>query len=270
MSQLRREKRINMKQHYSSKYTSLAVLSFWFGCVSLSTFPSYAASSFVSSSYSSSSLYPNLISPVRNNEIFHNKDRSHHVRKDDMSMAQQSSPLDESMSGLVNTLALYDDAWRKNKRDSDRWEKLEIVSSDGNDETFTQDVYLLRQPENFLAPTSVVFFLGGAALGQYPHIAYSAMLTKLSNSVGCAVLAAPYATGLNHFEIAKETGELFRKGLRKCECDLGWKEDLPLYTVAHSLGCKLSLINIAATGISENLSGIGLVQCYHPTYMFVV
>lgn len=267
MSQLREEKRINVKQHYLSKYTSLVILSFWFGCVQLSTFPSYVASSFVSSGYSS---YPNLLSPVRSNEISRRKDRPYHVRKGDISMAQQSSPLDESMSGLVNTLALYDDAWRKNKRDSDRWEKLEIVSSDGNDETLTQDVYLLRQPENFLVPTSVVFFIGGAALGQYPHIAYSAMLTKLSNSVGCAVLAAPYATGLNHFEIAKETGELFRKGLRKCECDLGWKEELPLYTVAHSLGCKLSLINIAATGISEDLSGIGLVQCYNPTYMFVV
>ena len=163
----------------------------------------------------------------------------------------------DSVTELSSALAVLDNRWRENKDKTNRWEKIMFTGSDQDSSAIEEFVYLLQPPSNFLRPTSCIFFLGGAALGQYPHIAYSEMLTKLSNSMGTAVIAAPFSTNLDHFELAKKSGELFRKALRKCEDEYAWQENLPLYCLGHSLGAKLTIINIAATGIGEDLIGIG-------------
>lgn len=167
-----------------------------------------------------------------------------------------NSNSDPASTELTSALALLDKEWQKNKnRNDNRWEKLMLSDEGSIQEEF---VYLLRPPANFLRPTSVIFFLGGAALGQFPHIAYSEMLTRISNSVGAAVIAAPFSTGLDHFELSKETGELFRRSMIKCEEEEQWPiGKLPRYALAHSLGAKLTVINMAATGFGEDLQGIG-------------
>ena len=169
----------------------------------------------------------------------------------------KSSTSGDSISELSSALAVLDEKWKKNNNKSNRWEKFVVTPADTNAGIREESVYLLQPPENFIRPTSCILFLGGAALGQYPHIVYSKMLTKLSNSMGTAVIAAPFSTGLDHFELAKQSGELFRKALRKCEDKFLWPENLPLYCLAHSLGAKLTIINIAARDIGEDLMGVG-------------
>jgi len=180
-------------------------------------------------------------------------------RKNSAIMQVANPNSDPASSELTSALALLDKEWQKNQnKNNNRWEKLDLADGDSINMEF---VYLLRPPANFIRPTSVIFFLGGAALGQFPHIAYSEMLTRISNSLGAAVIAAPFATGLDHFELAKETGELFRRSMIKCEEELQWPiEKLPRYALAHSLGAKLTIINIAATDFGEDLQGIGLVS----------
>ena len=166
-----------------------------------------------------------------------------------------SSMDSDSVGDLSTALAVLDSRWQNDNKKS-RWEKVDLNGEDSA-RKYEEYVYLLKPPEQFLRPTSCLLFVGGAALGQFPHIAYSEMLTKISNSLGAAVIAAPFNTGLDHFELAKYTGNLFNKALNKCRDEFDWQQNTPLYSLAHSLGAKLTLINIAATGIDTDLLGIG-------------
>ena len=70
--------------------------------------------------------------------------------------------------------------------------------------------------------------------------------------------------GLDHFALAKQTGELLRKAVIQCEDQTGgeYRSDFPKLFLGHSLGCKLQPISMAATGIDNDLNGVGYL-CFH-------
>lgn len=179
----------------------------------------------------------------------------------------------------IETLERLDQQWKIEQRSSkqkSRWNKL-VLPKDGDDndenninnnnddgnfsENLTPDdfVWLLEPPNNNI-PSCLIVFVGGAGLGQFPNIAYSEFLTRISDRLNAAVLAAPYSVKLDHFAIAKQTGERIRKGILLCEDDPTklYPPSLPTYCVAHSLGCKLQTIYMGATG--QQYEGIGFIS----------
>lgn len=121
-------------------------------------------------------------------------------------------------------------------------------------------VYLLEPPNNSL-PSSVIVFVGGAGIGEWPHIAYGEFLTRVSNQLNAAILAVPYQIDkLDHFALAKQVGELARKGLLTCEDDtkLQYSRDLQTFLLCHSLGCKLASLYVAATDFE--FDGMGFIS----------
>ena len=125
---------------------------------------------------------------------------------------------------LVSTLAKLDQQWKiqqsQPRAPKSRWTKILLNVEDRDAGAVDpqavlnqgqQDfVYLLEPPS---LPSCVVVFLGGAGLGQYPHIAYNELLLRVSDRLNAAVIAAPYTVGLDHFGIAKQAGEKLRKGI---------------------------------------------------------
>lgn len=171
---------------------------------------------------------------------------------------------------LTSTLALLDQQWRiqqKAQPSRSRWNKLILpsdsttVSSEQAPELSTREdfVYLLEPPNNSL-PYCLVVFTGGAGLGSYPQIAYNEFLLRLSNRLNAAIITAPYQVGLDHFAIAKDTGELTRRAIIHCQDDISrlYPAGLPRYSLSHSLGSKLSCIFIAAT--DQDYDGIGYIS----------
>eukprot|EP00545_Synedropsis_sp_CCMP1620_P002527 CAMPEP_0119028084 /NCGR_PEP_ID=MMETSP1176-20130426/38298_1 /TAXON_ID=265551 /ORGANISM="Synedropsis recta cf, Strain CCMP1620" /LENGTH=428 /DNA_ID=CAMNT_0006984143 /DNA_START=38 /DNA_END=1324 /DNA_ORIENTATION=- len=185
--------------------------------------------------------------------------------------AADSNPINNGE--LVSTLARMDQQWKiqqaQPRGPKSRWSKILLDKDDDeeNDESMddnddddapqqqSQDfVYLLEPPT---LPSCIIVFLGGAGLGQFPHIAYSEFLTRVSDRLNAAVVAAPYTVGLDHFTIAKKAGEKLRKGILKCNDEKQYSSTLPTYCLGHSLGCKLSTIYMAAT--SQDYDGIGYI-----------
>jgi Protein of unknown function (DUF1350) len=163
-------------------------------------------------------------------------------------------------SDLTSALARLDQQWKIQQRGQprSRWTKL-VLPSDGTTASteesaatisppFQDFCYLLEPPNNSL-PSCLIVFTGGAGLGAYPHIAYNEFLLRLSNRLNAAVLTAPYQVGLDHFALAKSTGEITRRAILHCRDDTSrlYPASLPVYSLSHSLGCKLSCIYIAAT-----------------------
>lgn len=176
----------------------------------------------------------------------------------------QSAGDDDAASGafnqgeLVSALARLDKVWSiqqsNPKTPKSRWTKLEL--KDDNEDTSSQFCYVLEPPSASI-PSCWICFLGGAGLGQFPHVAYNEFLLKLSDRLNAAVLTAPYSVGLNHWELAKTTGEILRKAQLQCEEDLGYPSTLPVYGLSHSLGCKLSTLYMAAT--NRDYDGVGFL-----------
>jgi len=107
----------------------------------------------------------------------------------------------------------------------------------------------------------MIVFTGGAGLGQFPHIAYNELLTRISDRLNAVCISAPYqVAGLDHFTMAKTTGEQLRRALVFCQDDPArqYPENLPTYALSHSLGGKLQTIYLGATG--QNYNGIGLIS----------
>ncbi|MEM8675046.1 MAG: DUF1350 family protein [Cyanobacteria bacterium P01_G01_bin.67] len=89
-------------------------------------------------------------------------------------------------------------------------------------------------------PLGVIEFIGGAALGTFPTIAYQHFLTTLWEH-GYTVIAGPYPLGFNHKAIAeslKDERDIIR-------ATLNYSHKIPQIWVAHSLGCKyIALLEI--------------------------
>lgn len=143
--------------------------------------------------------------------------------------------------------------------------------SDGSEETnipFVQPeedyVWMLEPPANTI-PSCVVVFTGGAGLGQFPQVAYNELLSKISDKLNAVCITAPYEVGLDHFSLAKQTGERIRRALLVLNDGADNDDDtstslrLPTYSLAHSLGCKLQTIYMAATGLESSFDGMGFM-----------
>ena len=175
---------------------------------------------------------------------------------------------------LTSALATLDQQWqiqqRDYKPDKPRWSKLNLPKQDNDDddeeETPTilpqeEFVWMLEPPNNSI-PSCVIVFTGGAGLGQFPQVAYNELLSEVSTKLNAVCLTAPYEVGLDHFSLAKVTGEKLRRALlvldQKRESE-GHKAPFPKYSLAHSLGCKLQTIYLAATGLSDSFDGVGFL-----------
>jgi len=100
----------------------------------------------------------------------------------------------------------------------------------------------------------VVHFIGGAVLGQYPHIAYDAFLSALCDEAGVLVVATPYELGTNHTKISAECQAGLSRAWGAVAAREGYNPGaVPVFAVGHSLGCKLQLI--ASCGEQDKSSG---------------
>ena len=93
----------------------------------------------------------------------------------------------------------------------------------------------LLQPQS---PKGIVHFLGGAFVGATPHIVYDALLSSLAKA-GYLVVATSYVTDPNHRRIASQIASDFQTVLAA----LSTAQDLPIFGLGHSLGCKLHILN---------------------------
>lgn len=161
-------------------------------------------------------------------------------------------PSDE-FSELTSTLARIDNQWKiqQQAKAASRWKTVPL-STEGNDDF----VYLLEPPYNSI-PSCIIMFIGGAGLGTYPHIAYNEFLLRLSNRLNAAVITTPYQVGLDHLELAKTTGDRLRRAIVYCEDKYGFSDQVPVFSLSHSLGAKLTCIYFAAT--EQSVDGVGYI-----------
>lgn len=187
----------------------------------------------------------------------------------------------ENAAELTSALATLDQKYQLTQRTSKRptggkagWTKLILTTSkakqdddtinleeeeDDNDDDYDDEnnfVYLL-EPDT--SPSLILFFVGGAGLGQYPHIAYSELLKRISKRLNAAIIAAPYPLSLDHFDLSKKVGESLRQAVVQCEEKGGYSADLPKFYLGHSLGSKLLTIALAASGVRD-VQGIGFMS----------
>lgn len=180
---------------------------------------------------------------------------------------------------LTSALSRIDQQWQIQQQRAggkSRWTKLMLPPEGGGDRntenvledppldrTRKQDDYVyLLEPSNAYSstPSCIILFVGGAGLGQFPHIAYSEFLQRLSDKLNASILAAPYTVGLDHFELAKQTGDRLRRAIIYCQDDpkRQYPDSLPTFALSHSLGCKLQTIYVAAT--AQEYRGIGFIS----------
>jgi len=189
---------------------------------------------------------------------------------------------------LITALARLDEKWELGRRKGGggsrigEWIVLDVSTDDDDDEeeenknkkqsyesifdnagmnTNKKEIVYLLEPSSGTNPSSIIFFLGGAILGQFPHIAYSSFLTRLSAKTNAAIIAIPYEIlNLDHFDIAKRAVKKMKRALIQCEDSRGYAGNIRKYAIGHSLGGKLHSVGIAATGMGDELEGIGLVS----------
>ena len=95
--------------------------------------------------------------------------------------------------------------------------------------------------------------------GQFPHIAYSELLSRVSKRLNAAIIAAPYPLNLDHFELSKKSGEALRRAVVQCEENGNYSTTLPKFYLGHSLGSKLLSIALSASGVRDT-EGIGFMS----------
>ncbi len=95
-------------------------------------------------------------------------------------------------------------------------------------------VYLPHQP------IAVVHFLGGAFVAAAPHITYRLLLEDLAKQ-GYAIIATPFINNFDHRSIASEVYNSFEDTLELLQSRRYLPDNLPIYGVGHSMGCKLHL-----------------------------
>jgi Protein of unknown function (DUF1350) len=90
-------------------------------------------------------------------------------------------------------------------------------------------------------PQGLIHFLGGAFVAAAPQATYRRLLESLANQ-GYAIIATPFINTLDHRTIAKTTLQQFRRALDWLEQRRVIPNDLPIYGLGHSMGCKLHLL----------------------------
>jgi Protein of unknown function (DUF1350) len=183
-----------------------------------------------------------------------------------------SGASNDPVSELTNTLARLDQQWKIQQKfqPRSRWTTLFLPkvaskhsaqgdASDGGG-IVGQDLCYLLEPPNNSVPSCLIVFTGGAGLGAYPQVAYNEFLIRLSNRLNAAIIAAPYQLSLDHFALAKETGDISRRAIVYCQDDLSrmYPDSIPTFSLSHSLGSKLSCIYVSAT--DQNFDGIGFIS----------
>lgn len=192
--------------------------------------------------------------------------KSHHP-----TVAVQNSNLDDMNPALelTNTLARLDRQWKLQQRREggrSRWVTLRLDEENTVDEVgiplitdASEDVVYLLEPPNKSLPSCIIVFVGGAGLGTYPQIAYNELLLRLSNRLNAAVLTVPYNVGLDHFQLAQETGERLRRAVEFVQDNAAFMyPKVPVYCLSHSLGGKLVAIHMAAT--TQDYAGIAFLS----------
>ncbi|MBE9060381.1 DUF1350 family protein [cf. Phormidesmis sp. LEGE 11477] len=90
-------------------------------------------------------------------------------------------------------------------------------------------------------PRAIVHFLGGAFVAAAPHLTYRWLLEALYTE-GYAVIATPFVNTFDHGAIASETLTTFNQGLTFLRKQRPELQDLPIYGLGHSMGCKVHLL----------------------------
>jgi len=181
----------------------------------------------------------------------------------------------DGMIELTSALAKLDRQWQLSQQSKrggntigNEWIPLPL---NDNDPSSTTTATTTRDPNNLVyllepsvgTPSITLLFVGGAGLGQFPHIAYNELLKRISTKCNAAVIAVPYEVGLDHFELAKVTGEKIRKALIHCEDIRSYSSNMPKFMLGHSLGAKLQTITLSATNdavSAEELAGVGFMS----------
>lgn len=88
-------------------------------------------------------------------------------------------------------------------------------------------------------PRSVVHFIGGIFVGAAPQLTYRMFLERLSEKGDILVIATPYASGFDYFNIADEAQFKFDRCLRFLHETV---QDLPTFGIGHSLGSVIHLL----------------------------
>jgi hypothetical protein len=96
-------------------------------------------------------------------------------------------------------------------------------------------VYIPQQPR------AVVHFLGGAFVAAAPHVTYRLLLEDLAKQ-GYATIATPFINTFDHKAIASEVYNRFEDTLQLLKKRRYLPEDIPVYGIGHSMGCKLHLL----------------------------
>jgi len=174
---------------------------------------------------------------------------------------------------LSSSLANLDSTFQKIRRrkgsvnGESEWTRLDINDEDDDDISNANNEYVYLLPPPYTEkPSCVIIFIGGAVLGQFPHISYSELLQRLSTRMNAAILAIPYQVQLDHFNLAKQCATTVQKALWKCQDDYSWdlqeKGKIPLFTLSHSLGSKLLFIIMAANTkwMLEDVQSIGFMS----------
>lgn len=195
---------------------------------------------------------------VQQHHLPQNTQRQFHLYQ-----SNDDNPADAIGGELVTALARLDKQWElarntNGKTKIGEWTVLDVKEEDSS--TTPPEIVYLLEPASGAAPSCVIFFLGGAVLGQFPHIAYSTFLKRVAERTNAAVVAIPYEVGLDHFGIAQKAVSRMKSAVVECEDSRGYSSSLPKYAIGHSLGCKLHSIGVAATGIGEELAGLGFVS----------
>ena len=209
----------------------------------------------------SSFSHPNArfqLNQIKDHDTFYQRQFQLHQSSNN----NNENPADSIGGDLVTALARLDKQWELSNSVNGKQNKIgewTVMDLKEDDSTTPEIVYLL-EPASGAAPSCVIFFLGGAVLGQFPHISYSTFLKRVAERTNAAVVAIPYEVGLDHFGIAQRAVSRMKSAVVECEDSRGYPSSLPKYAIGHSLGCKLHSIGVAATGIGEELAGLGFVS----------
>ncbi|MGB3297774.1 MAG: DUF1350 family protein [Phormidesmis sp.] len=90
-------------------------------------------------------------------------------------------------------------------------------------------------------PRAIIHFLGGAFVAAAPHLTYRWLLEALYNE-GYAVIATPFVNTFDHEAIAQETLVTFEQGFTFLGKQRPELNNLPIYGLGHSMGCKVHLL----------------------------